>query len=638
MEARMITIQRALSFLIAVGVGIAAMPLAGCFPISSPPIVLITAPLDPLFSLGTAARSSLSPGSSLESPGGGSVRIPGASGDQELTIVEAFSLPETAELFAEVNSGATLAGTIRRIDLRAGNAPPHYLIVTLPAAGEGSRIFVAGYIDEDSGQPDWTPLPSSFDAGSGMITACVGLGLLQGVEANTASRGKSGAAMQGAGSISYTGYVGVGVGGQQFNAQIIFAAIEPTGPVEVPFGSPPLYVEARVGVSLSNITNAPLSELTVTSDFGPRAQPVQGASTNHRGVDYRAADGTPVFAAGDGTVVTARCQLNSVNCGRAASGDITGGFIVEIDHGNGERTRYLHMTDPASVQAGAKVTAGQVIGLSDSSGGVAPHLHFEVRKNGTAVDPELIYDQTVTATIAMAIDFVVQDGTQQQVTLTRGIITAGDLQPYVNAVSLDSIAPGEHRLQFVLLEPSGTLEVLGEVPLAVGAPFLGLSGAELRFRDLITVFDEWVDYETERTEAVFSLVAIDESRLQGEAHISYLRVFERNRTTVMDCPVDTDTYGPVEWDASLEGEYQILEDGSIYVSFAATPGQSPDRPYSTTWPGCPHLNESGTVGPVSWTGTSAVLINGQFDQRDDFPLYGATGEDYHELHLRWTTP
>lgn len=617
------------------GLAFAAMLSGGCFP--SPPIALISAPLDPWFTLGTAAQRSLGSGGTLESPGGGDVRIPGASGDQVLTIVVAAARAETAELFGELNSGAALSGAIRRIDLRAETTPPDYLIITLPAAGDASRIYVAGYLDEDTGQPDWTPAPSTFDAGTGMLTACVGLGMLQGVESGSAGS-KGAAALQGSGNVTYTGYVGVGVGGQQFNAQIVFVAQAPTGPVDAPFGSAPIDVQARVGVALSNITNPPLSELTVTSDFGPRAQPIQGASTNHRGVDYRAANGTNVFAAGDGTVVTARCQLNSVNCGRAANGDITGGFIVEIDHGNGETTRYLHMTNPASVQAGAKVTAGQVIGLSDSSGGVAPHLHFEVRKNGTAVDPELIYDNMATVTIGMAIDYIVQDGTKRQLSVTRGIITPADMQLYSAAASLDGIAPGEHRLQFVVVEPSGTLEVLGEVPLTVGAAFLGLTGSQLRFTDLTWTFPEWTDYETARTEAVFSLVAIDNSRLQGQAHITYSRFFERHRTTVMTCPVSTDTYGPVEWNASLEGQYSVLEDGSIYITFSATPFQSPDYEFHSTRPGCPELDDSDTLPGVSWSGMSATLIGGQFDEREDFFHENATGKDYFEAHLRWTTP
>ncbi len=602
------------------------------------PIVIPT-PLDPFFGRAQAVAGVLNVGDELNIPGGASVCIPRTSpAAVELVAVQAAPAPETVPLFSELNAGAVLAGHILRIDVRPRGPAPPYLIVQMPATAQDSRLYVAGYVDEDTGQPDWTPVRGTYDPGAGVLTAAVGLGLFQPVEQDAGPIGKIAATWQSGGSVTYSGYVGVGVGGQQFNAQIIFIVEEPTSPLEVPFEGPPIAVRARVGARLSNITHQPLDMLTVTSNFGPRPQPVQGASTNHRGVDYRAADGTNVYAAGDGTVIRAGCQTNSVNCGRTATGDITGGNIVEIDHGNGEVTRYMHLTNPASVGVGDTVRGGQVLGQSDSTGGVAAHLHFEVQHNGVAVNPQLIYNQMATVTIAMAIDYEVQSGSQRQLPVTRGILTPPDLARYDEIVDLTGVEPGPHRLQFVAVEPGGTLEVLAEAPLTVGQPFLGLTGAQLWFEDLTTVSTGSSDYESERLEAVFSLVAIDGSRLQGQAHLTYFRLVEVTRSYDPECPVSTDTYGPVEWDAFLEGEYQVLSDGGIYVSFTATPSESPDVVFRSTRPGCPFLDASYVVVPVNWNGTSATLINGRYDDRSDTTLGSATGERYYETHLRWVQP
>ena len=162
---------------------------------------------------------------------------------------------------------------------------PQYLIVRLPAPDPTARIFVAGYIDAETEDLAWAPVPSTYEPQTGLVTAAVGLGLLQPVEENGTANQKGTTIYQGGGPLTYTGYVGVGVGGQQFNAQIQFIADEPTGPLEVPFEGPPIPVRARIGARLSNITDPPL-EPDPQSPFGPRHRPCRG-STNHRGVDYR---------------------------------------------------------------------------------------------------------------------------------------------------------------------------------------------------------------------------------------------------------------------------------------------------------------------------------------------------------------
>ncbi|MCI0619952.1 peptidoglycan DD-metalloendopeptidase family protein [Candidatus Wolfebacteria bacterium] len=95
----------------------------------------------------------------------------------------------------------------------------------------------------------------------------------------------------------------------------------------------------------------------------------------HPGWDIRATIGTPIIAATDGNVTLAD-----------PVGDPSNGKRVTLDHGAGYETLYLHL-DRVCVVEGATVQRGQLIGRSGNTGGVAPHLHFEVRKDSTSVDP-----------------------------------------------------------------------------------------------------------------------------------------------------------------------------------------------------------------------------------------------------------
>jgi murein DD-endopeptidase MepM/ murein hydrolase activator NlpD len=107
----------------------------------------------------------------------------------------------------------------------------------------------------------------------------------------------------------------------------------------------------------------------ITSDFGPR-----GENDYHYGIDIGVGNGTPVWAARDGTV--------------SFAGEASGyGIAVYIDHGDGITTRYGHLQS-VSVRAGQVVKRGDQIALSNNTGNsTGPHLHFEIRVGGAAVDP-----------------------------------------------------------------------------------------------------------------------------------------------------------------------------------------------------------------------------------------------------------
>ncbi len=114
----------------------------------------------------------------------------------------------------------------------------------------------------------------------------------------------------------------------------------------------------------------------LTSGFGYRRDPISGVRKFHNGIDIAAPRGTPVYAYTNGKVVT------------AGWGNMTGNYVV-IDHGGGLRTKYLHLSS-ISVSVGQSVKVGQKIGGVGSTGySTGNHLHFEVTKNGVAVNPLL---------------------------------------------------------------------------------------------------------------------------------------------------------------------------------------------------------------------------------------------------------
>ncbi|MDE0879403.1 MAG: M23 family metallopeptidase, partial [Sphingomonas bacterium] len=118
----------------------------------------------------------------------------------------------------------------------------------------------------------------------------------------------------------------------------------------------------------------PVADLQFTSNFGIRSDPFRGTAAMHAGVDIPGPTGTPIYATADGTVDRA---------GRA------GGYgnLVELDHGKGIQTRYGHLSK-ILVADGARVRRGQLIALMGSTGrSTGPHLHYEVRIDGHAVNP-----------------------------------------------------------------------------------------------------------------------------------------------------------------------------------------------------------------------------------------------------------
>jgi murein DD-endopeptidase MepM/ murein hydrolase activator NlpD len=123
----------------------------------------------------------------------------------------------------------------------------------------------------------------------------------------------------------------------------------------------------------------PVNHYDPSSDFGYRSDPFHGGGAFHAGIDMTGKTGDAIHAAADGVVVRAGWWAGY-------------GKVVVIDHGNGLETRYGHMTR-FHVKEGDVIRQGQVVGGMGSTGrSTGTHLHFEVRLDGRALDPQPFLD------------------------------------------------------------------------------------------------------------------------------------------------------------------------------------------------------------------------------------------------------
>ena len=129
----------------------------------------------------------------------------------------------------------------------------------------------------------------------------------------------------------------------------------------------------------------------MASGFGYRSDPFTKARKMHKGMDFSAKKGTPIYATGDGVVKKADNSLSGY------------GNHIEINHGYGYLTLYAHLSK-YNVRPGKKVKRGDVIGYVGSTGrSEAPHLHYEVHKDGKVVNPINFYYGNISAAEYIAI-------------------------------------------------------------------------------------------------------------------------------------------------------------------------------------------------------------------------------------------
>ena len=150
-----------------------------------------------------------------------------------------------------------------------------------------------------------------------------------------------------------------------FNAPLSGTGLVNAVPAAMPFGQPR---------SVSIPSRIPVEGVRLTSDFGMRWHPVTGGRHQHKGVDLAGPVGTPVHATADAVVGKAEWFSSY-------------GLYVALEHGGDIETRYGHMSR-LNVYAGQHVHKGDVIGYIGTTGrSTGPHLHYEVRLSGVAVNP-----------------------------------------------------------------------------------------------------------------------------------------------------------------------------------------------------------------------------------------------------------
>ena len=136
------------------------------------------------------------------------------------------------------------------------------------------------------------------------------------------------------------------------------------------------YFHADAANAKKALLRTPMDGARITSGFGMRRHPILGYSKMHKGVDFGAPTGTPIYAAGDGTIATASW---------------TGGYgnLVVIKHNDTYSTAYGHTSRYGpGIKAGVRVKQGQIIAYVGTTGrSTGPHLHYEVRMRGAQVNP-----------------------------------------------------------------------------------------------------------------------------------------------------------------------------------------------------------------------------------------------------------
>ncbi|MEL6691420.1 MAG: peptidoglycan DD-metalloendopeptidase family protein [Pseudomonadota bacterium] len=135
------------------------------------------------------------------------------------------------------------------------------------------------------------------------------------------------------------------------------------------------YFQENGESSTKFLMKTPINGARLSSRFGKRRHPISGYTRLHKGTDFAAPTGTPIFAAGNGVVERASRYGGY-------------GHYIRIRHSKGYKTAYAHLSRYArGVRSGRRVRQGEVIGYVGSTGAsTGPHLHYEVYKNGRAVD------------------------------------------------------------------------------------------------------------------------------------------------------------------------------------------------------------------------------------------------------------
>ncbi len=180
---------------------------------------------------------------------------------------------------------------------------------------------------------------------------------------------------------------------------------------------------AKVAATFARIPAfMPVNQYRPSSDFGYRSDPFHGGGAFHAGIDMLGGTGDAIHASADGVVVRAGWWAGY-------------GKVVVVDHGNGMETRYGHMSR-FHVKVGDTVRQGQVIGGMGSTGrSTGTHLHFEIRLDGRALDPQPFIDLA---------SFGVNNPVKSRPTVVAPVNIASD-EPFAPLADGDEVMAGGRR-------------------------------------------------------------------------------------------------------------------------------------------------------------------------------------------------
>ena len=174
------------------------------------------------------------------------------------------------------------------------------------------------------------------------------------------------------------------------------------------------------------LLRTPVAAAKITSGYGMRMHPLLGYSKMHKGVDFGAPTGTPIFAAGSGTIDEIGFK---------------GGYgrYIRIRHNGKLETAYAHMSRFATnLYRGARVTQGQVIGYVGMSGrATGPHLHFEVQMNNQQINPMSVNAMPTGRTLDGKMLSMFKDGQTKIRSEFQALLTA---KPTVTAAATQTVA------------------------------------------------------------------------------------------------------------------------------------------------------------------------------------------------------
>ena len=165
---------------------------------------------------------------------------------------------------------------------------------------------------------------------------------------------------------------------------------------------------------IRNIPSILPANAIMISGFGNRTHPVSGAVKHHDGIDFACQTGTPIYATGNAKVEEANYNDHGY------------GLVINLDHGNGYRSKYAHLSK-ILVQEGQDVHRGQLIGYSGSTGlSTGPHLHYEISYNHVKIDPvDFFYEDLSPSRYKSLVSQAEESAAGEEVTIE-------DIKDYLN--------------------------------------------------------------------------------------------------------------------------------------------------------------------------------------------------------------